>query len=752
MPTIKEVAKKACVSIGTVSNVLNGKKVKEELRVAVQEAIDELNYTPHAVARSLKSKKTNTIALIMPGLMDSYSVEFIKHTERILRESGYNISLQLTNNSIITEDRALDSLMGRRFDGVILYSCREGISAKIKRLIQTGLPVVFLEKDNVEHDGINFVASDNRDAAREALGHLAGLGHKRIALLTGRDSFSETTLVRGYQEALPKHGFPLDENLLKYIVPTKENAFKEVFALLQMERPPTAVLLANNSMVDGVYEAAFLNQLSIPEDLSLIALAEKTWLKYGNILPTSIERPIEKVSRAVCDLLISNIREAAMFEVKRYYIKSEFTIRSTCAPAKSPEWGAAYQPAGEKIKVLLLDSPAAHAIKMLLPDFRDSFGIDAALEVYHFKDLYRLTESELVQESPQYDVFMVDISRFHAMCETGSIADITGEVAGNEAFSQDQFIEGLFDSYCAHKGKYYGLPFMPGTQVLFYRKDLFSNRALNHAYYRMFNEVLRPPLTWNEFNKVASFFTRAINPDSPVPYGVTMAARLPVFVTSEFCPRKWAYGARSFDENGNVSINGSEALHALKNFIKSYHFAPPWALENDWDDEINDFCSKQCAMVIQYESHSTRIGSQMGPDFKGCVGYGIVPGGKPLLGGWSLVLNRHGKNRNKSLEFIKWACGRKLAVPYSLLGGTTARKSYYKSSDLGLLYPWLNVAYQSYKLARKRSNTHERFTAVGQGNYEDILGEEIKKAVTGAVSPVECLSRAEVRLKELANS
>lgn len=749
MATIKEVAKHAGVSVGTVSNVINGKKVNEALRLAVEQAIGELGYTPHGVARSLKNSRTNNIALVLPNLMDPYLSEFIKNSERFLRESGFNLSLYITNSMADDENRVLENVMQHLFDGVVLYSCQKEASSKITELAESGLPAVYLEKECLTGEDVNFVAFDNRTAVQEAVSYLMGLGHRRIALISGEESFSDLSLIQGYREALCGCSIPSDDALVRRVEATKESAFKEMFALLQMPLPPTAVILSSKAMADGIFEAAFFNGISIPEDLSMITLAETTWLNHGKMLHTTIERPVEEISRAVCDLLIQNIRKPKMFEVGKRYIKTEFVIRSTCALVPSRAFQKKHRQPGADLNALLLESPAAHAIKLLLPHFRQKFGLNMEIQMLTFEELYEQTEQELVKTSNSFDVFMVDVSRFYAMCETGSITDITDAIEDDGGFPQGCFINGLFESYCIHKGRVFGLPFMPGTQILFYRKDLFTDRDLRSAYNRMFDSLLRPPRNWPEFNKIARFFTTTLN-NSPIPYGITMAAKLPVFVTNEFCPRKWAYGARAFDENGNVAIQSSEALNALKNFIQSYSYAPPWVIENDWDGEINDFCSGQCAMMIQYESHSTRISSQMRKDLKGCVGYEVVPGGKPLLGGWSLVVNKHSEKPSEALNFVKWACSHELAVPYSILGGTTAWKSYYKSADLSILYPWLDVAYRSYKLARKRSSPYRGGpTILKQGEYEEILGEEIKKVLAGEISAEACLKNAEERLKSL---
>jgi multiple sugar transport system substrate-binding protein len=749
MPTIKDVANLAGVSIGTVSNVLNGKEVREDLRIRVENAITELRYIPRAAARSLKSNRTNQIAIILPDLADTYMSCFLMYSESFLRENGYFVTLFLTNNEPSQEIIAIKNVIEQKYDGVILYSCQENKPDNIKVLFDQKIPVVFFEND-LRFESYDYVGVDNSSSMENAMEYLAELGHTRIALVSANMCSSDRTLIQAYKKMLEKLDLVGKSELALVTEATKENGFKAMMDLIHKSPRPTAVIASNKRLIEGIFEAAGMNNIKIPEDLSVIDVSEKSWLRYSHNLLTSIERPVENIGRTVCSMLIDNISRPKIHETGKILVKSEFIKRHSCTQPYKSKMHQASTESGNTISIALLDCPASYAMKSLLSNFTNLSGINVSVDMCNFDQLLEVSKKELSSGSAKYDLFMVDIVWMRYFASSEYLLDITEDIMNDPRYSNGGYIEEVFDSLSRFKDRIYGLPFMPGTQILFYRKDLFEDNRLKQSYMRQYGVELKPPSNWVEFNSVARFFTKSYNGESPVLYGTTMAAGLPTFIASEFCPRKWAYKARAFDEKGNVTINSSEALQAVRNFVQSYSYAPPWSVDNNWDGEIDDFYKGKCAMLIQYESHSTRILNRSKLDMTGTVGYGIIPGASPVLGGWSLAINKYSKKSRNALKFIKWACSPEMSIPYSILGGTTAWKSYYKSSDLNLLYPWLSVAYKSYGYSRKRSSPYRGGPAIiPQSEYETILGEELKKVILGEKSPEECLKALEFRLTEL---
>ena len=124
MATLKEVAGLAGVSLGTVSNVLNGKTQNEELISRVEKAMKQLAYRPDATARSLKSTRTNTVGVILPDIMQKFNGDFMMELERLLRERGYSVSVKFSRNNRLIERKSIESFLDMRVDGMILYSGR----------------------------------------------------------------------------------------------------------------------------------------------------------------------------------------------------------------------------------------------------------------------------------------------------------------------------------------------------------------------------------------------------------------------------------------------------------------------------------------------------------------------------------------------------------------------------------------------------------------------------------------------------
>ena len=122
MATLKEVAGLAGVSLGTVSNVLNGKTQNEELISRVEKAMKQLAYRPDATARSLKSTRTNTVGVILPDIMQKFNGDFMMELERLLRERGYSVSVKFSRNNRLIERKSIESFLDMRVDGMILYS------------------------------------------------------------------------------------------------------------------------------------------------------------------------------------------------------------------------------------------------------------------------------------------------------------------------------------------------------------------------------------------------------------------------------------------------------------------------------------------------------------------------------------------------------------------------------------------------------------------------------------------------------
>lgn len=281
MVGIKEVAKKADVSISTVSNVMNGKKpVSPELKVRVNEAIEELQYEVNPVGRGLKSNKTNQVGVIVPSFNQVYFPAVLQGIHEAGIKYGYTILVFETNGNVEQEKEHVRFLQHSWSDGIILasYANGENISDRkyIRSLVETGnrkksIPVVSLE--NVLDPTMDAVVIDNRKAAATAVNHLISLGHKTIAHISAPLRFQIGNLrLEGFRHTMRQAGLTVDDDLIgegDYSPISGYNAMKEI---IKKGKAFTAVFAANDQMGIGVIRALLDEGYRVPEDVAVIGI------------------------------------------------------------------------------------------------------------------------------------------------------------------------------------------------------------------------------------------------------------------------------------------------------------------------------------------------------------------------------------------------------------------------------------------------------------------------------------------------
>jgi DNA-binding LacI/PurR family transcriptional regulator len=268
--TIDEIARRADVSISTVSRVLNGlNRVHPQTRQRVLELVHELRYQPSALARDLAIQQTQTLGFVIPTLSDPFYFEIVRRAEEAAASLRHNLPV-VSQLSARDDQRYLQLFNQRRVDSMVLV----GIAIppeELARLVAQGFPVAFLQQDVGE--GVFTFLADNYGGARALADHLLNLGCRRIAYIAGSDfTCDNAERLRGLKDALAARGLSLPEPYIAQGDYYRKSGYQAMVQLPALNPPPEAVFAANDQMALDAMLALRDRGLRVPEDIPWSAL------------------------------------------------------------------------------------------------------------------------------------------------------------------------------------------------------------------------------------------------------------------------------------------------------------------------------------------------------------------------------------------------------------------------------------------------------------------------------------------------
>jgi LacI family transcriptional regulator len=305
-PTIYDVARLAGVSTATVSRALNGTgQVAESKRSAIEAAVERLGYRPNTIARSLVTRSTQTIALLLPDITNPFYAELVTGIQQLTRERDYTMLLCTTDFDPEQEERYLRLLRAKHVDGALV----DGLvlpPERIARFVEDGFPIVCLDRD-VDSRSVPLVQVDNRMGARLATEHLLALGHTRIAHVMGAAARISEERLLGYQAALTHAGLAPDSSLIAFGGFTETGGHDAMQSLLEIQPALTAVFAANDLSAIGAINAIAASGRSVPADVSVVGFDDVRLAPYTTPPLTTIRQPAEEIARHSTELLLGMI-------------------------------------------------------------------------------------------------------------------------------------------------------------------------------------------------------------------------------------------------------------------------------------------------------------------------------------------------------------------------------------------------------------------------------------------------------------
>lgn len=327
--SIYDVARESGVSVFTVSAVVNNKAhVGKSLREKVEAAIRKLNYRPNLIARSLAKQKTHTIGMIVPDIGNPFFPIVVRGAEDAAQKHGYNLLLCNSDDSLDKEEKAVELLLSKRVDGILLTKAADDFRPSLQQMIkEVDIPFVLVMRTypKLTRDA---VITDDYHGAYEAVSHLARAGRKRIGLISGPLKVSNAKeRCAGFQDALKAEGLPVEQDLVIEGDYRLESGYRAGHSMFS--RRPDGIYVANHLMTVGLLKAADEMGLRCPEDFGLVSFDDYPWLGIFRPRLTTVELPKHQLGSEAAELLIRRIAGDAS-KPALIKLQPELRIRESC--------------------------------------------------------------------------------------------------------------------------------------------------------------------------------------------------------------------------------------------------------------------------------------------------------------------------------------------------------------------------------------------------------------------------------------
>ncbi len=334
--TIHDVARKAHVSVATVSRVLNSPSlVREITRNRVLKAMKDTHYVYNALAGGLSARRTTILGVIIPTITNPVFATVTKGIQDYARERGYSIILGNTDYNEENERDLIHLMQEKRADGVILNGPWRDTPI-VPLMKKTRIPFVITWQTSKDRD-VNFVAFDNSKSAYRIVEYLIGLGHRRIGMIAGRFSVSERARMRweGYRDCLSDHHIAFDPQLVLEKGYTFAEGKEAMARLIQLPSPPTAVLCGNDILAIGAIVCAKEKGMQVPRDLSVVGFDDMEISAYYDPPLTTMAVPAYEMGELAAKILIEHIR-GEINSPQQFILETKLMIRGSTDKKRTP--------------------------------------------------------------------------------------------------------------------------------------------------------------------------------------------------------------------------------------------------------------------------------------------------------------------------------------------------------------------------------------------------------------------------------
>jgi LacI family transcriptional regulator len=301
---LKDIADKTGFSTNTVSLALRqSPRIPQQTRDVIQRAAAELNYLPNQIAKSLVSRETKTIGLILTDMNNPTLTHTAQAIEVALAQRGYGTLFATSNNLLSEETRAIELFRARQVDGMLIYPSNHRKLEHIRPLRRANVPVVLLVAD--PDAGIDAVCIDDRRGAYKAVRHLIDVGHRNIGIIDSAIPLGNLEKMQGYQQALREAGIDYDQGFT--IDPhghSAERGYWAMDAMMTAERRPSAIFAATDSLAIGALRWCQTHHIRVPDDMAIVGFDNIEYAEYAAVPLSTVNYAVEVVTRMAVDRLM----------------------------------------------------------------------------------------------------------------------------------------------------------------------------------------------------------------------------------------------------------------------------------------------------------------------------------------------------------------------------------------------------------------------------------------------------------------
>jgi LacI family transcriptional regulator, galactose operon repressor len=330
--TMRQIAERAGVSLGTVSHVINNTaKVREKMRQRVLEAIQGLGYQPSQLARGLRRNQTNMLVMIIPDVTNPFFPAVVRGVEDVAYKSSFRLVLCNTDNDARKEISYLNEMRSYRPAGWLLIPAVDSQIAAHFRSAETGPPVVCLDRQPLGWNG-DLVLVANEVGSHSATRHLLRMGHRQLAVITGPLHLGNALeRLQGFKRALADAKVPLEPDYIQEAGFEPNSGYQAAKRLLRMLPRPTAIFACNDLMALGVLRAARELGLHCPEELSIVGFDNLDFAEFTAPALTTVNQPGYQLGTTAARLLLERIAGPPQ-PFKKIVLPTELKIRNSAAP------------------------------------------------------------------------------------------------------------------------------------------------------------------------------------------------------------------------------------------------------------------------------------------------------------------------------------------------------------------------------------------------------------------------------------